>query len=75
MLNRFPRGIRGFGKFFVDMQRERHAADYDPGAYFSRSDVMQMIEETARNITRFNGVAVKDRRAFAVYVLFNLRQD
>ena len=75
MLNRFPREIRSFGKLFVDMQRERHAADYNPDARFSRSDVMQMIEETARNITRFNRVAVKDKRAFAVYVLFNLRQD
>lgn len=75
MLNRFPPRIQEFGKLFVIMQRKRHTADYDPDARFLRSDVIQLIEETARTITRFNGVIAKDKRAFAVYVLFNLRQD
>ena len=60
---------------FIGMQRERHAADYDPDARFSRSDIMQFIEETTKAIDRFNRVAIRDRRAFAVYVLFNLRRD
>ena len=75
MLNRFPGEIQSFGRLFVGMQRKRHAADYDPDARFSRSDVLQFIEETDDTINRFNRVAIKDRRAFAVYVLFNLRQD
>ncbi len=60
---------------FIGMQRERHSADYNPDARFSRSDVIQMVEEVTEAIIRFNRAAVKDRRAFAVYVLFNLRQD
>ncbi|MCY4653359.1 MAG: hypothetical protein OXC95_09375 [Dehalococcoidia bacterium] len=75
MLNRFPEEIQDFGRLFVGMQRGRHAADYDPDARFSRSDVLQFIEEAAGTITRFNRVAIRDRRAFAVYVLFSLRQD
>ena len=74
-MNKFPEEIQDFGRLFIGMQRERHSADYNPDARFSRSDVMQFIEETEETITRFNGVAIKDRRAFAVYVLFNLRQD
>ena len=75
MLNEFPQRIQRFAEKFVEMQRERHAADYDPGAHFSRSDVIQWIEETSVTIARFNRVPVKDRRAFAVYVLFRNRQD
>ena len=75
MLSKFPPEIEDFGQRFITMQRERHAADYDPQAVFSRDRVIQLIEETARTIARFNGVAAQDRRAFAVYVLFNLRQD
>ena len=75
MLNRFPEEIQDFGRLFVGVQRERHSADYNPDARFSRSDVIQMVEETAGTIARFNRDAIRDRRAFAVYVLFNLRQD
>ena len=74
-MNRFPEEIQDFGRLFVGMQRKRHAADYDPDARFFRSDVLQFIEETNDTINRFNEVAIRDRRAFAVYVLFNLRQD
>lgn len=75
MLNEFPLRIRQFAEKFVEMQRERHTADYDPRAYFSRSDVIQWIQETGGIITRFNKVTARDKRAFAVYVLFNLRRD
>ena len=57
------------------MQRVRHLADYDPLEQFSRSDVFQLLEETKTAITEFRQVDRSDRRAFAVFVLFDLRRD
>ena len=74
-MNKFPDAIRKFGESFADMQRQRHAADYDPEAIFSRSDVLQLIDETDKTITQFENATTRDRRAFAIYVLFKLRSN
>ena len=58
---------------FADMQTKRHGADYDPDAAFSKPDVVQGINEAEDTIRRFRRVPVKDRRAFAVYLLFDIR--
>ena len=71
----FPQGIQDFADQFVRMQGERHLADYDPLEQFSRSDTSQLIEETKTAITEFRQVDRSDRRAFAVFVLFDLRRD
>jgi len=55
------------------MQAQRHMADYDPMEQFSRSSVAQLLEETKSAITEFETVDNDDRRAFAVFVLFDLR--
>ena len=55
------------------MQTKRHGADYDPDAAFSKPDVVQGISEAEDTIRRFRRVPVKDRRAFAVYLLFDIR--
>ena len=75
VLRLFPREIQGFAEQFVKMQRARHLADYDPLEQFSRSDVFQLLEETKTAITEFQQVDRSDRRAFAVFVLFDLRRD
>ena len=74
-LGRFPPEIQDFGRLFVTMQRERHIADYDPDAAFSRGDVLSLIDETENVIIRFEEADGRDRRAFAVFVLFRLRPD
>ncbi len=71
----FPSPIREFGEWFVEMQRHRHFADYDPDADFSRSQVQYLIYETDRVIVGLNDVEIRDLRAFAVYVLFRNRRD
>ena len=71
----FPAGIRDFARQFVKMQEVRHKADYDPFEPFTRSGVTQLIEETKTAITDFENVPSRDRRAFAVFVLFKLRRD
>ena len=55
------------------MQKKRHGADYDPDAAFSKPDVIQGISEAEDVIRRFRHVRVKNRRAFAVYLLFDIR--
>ena len=72
---RFPDEIQDFAERFVDMQQKRHEADYDPDATFSKSDVIQDITDAEDVIRCFNSVPVRDRRAFAVYVLLPLRTD
>ena len=70
LLGRFPPEIQDFGELFIYMQRRRHTsfADYDPDANFSRSDVVQFIDETESVIAGFENVEARDRRAFAVFV-------
>lgn len=75
MISRFPGEIRDFASQFVRMQKERHRADYAPDGVFSKRDVLVYITETEDHIRRFNRVPVKDRRAFAVYVLLDIRGD
>jgi len=74
IISRFPDEIQDFAKKFVDMQEKRHKADYDPEAAFSKLTVRRDIELVTRRIEVFGRIALKDRRAFAVYVLLNLRQ-
>ena len=55
------------------MQKKRHSADYDPAAAFSKLEVIQDIDETENVILQFPQASRKDRRAFAIYLLFKIR--
>ena len=74
MIGIFPQDIQSFAAQFVDMQSQRHDADYKPSAQFSKSEVLRLINESEIRITAFENKSADDRRAFAVYVLFDLRQ-
>ena len=69
----FPREIQDFGQFFVDLQLQRHRADYDPAASFDRATVIQLVAEAERHIIGLENAAAADRRDFAIYVLFRDR--
>ena len=73
ILKQFPREIEDFGNAFVAMQKKRHAADYDPTDVYYKSAVLQDIQDTETVIKNFAGASVKDRRAFAAFVLFKRR--
>ena len=75
MITKFPQEIQKFADHFVTMQAQRHMADYDPFEQFSRSIVAQLLEETKSTIADFEKVDSDDRRAFAVFVLFDLRRN
>ena len=74
-MNMFGAEIRHFGQLFVFLQSQRHSADYDPYARFSRPNVMRLIETTGEAIARFENAAAADRRSFAIHVLLRLRRD
>ena len=55
------------------MQPKRERADYDPSETLEQPSVILDIEETEQRIHEFRQAPERDRRAFAVYVLLNLR--
>ena len=75
MLSRFPLDIQSFAEHLVEMQRYRQYADYAPVTDLDRFRVSRLVGETERIINLFNGLRVRDRRAFAIYVLFRTRRD
>ena len=56
------------------MQRKRHIADYDPEGRWNKSEVAEDIDDAANIIDRFEQAPIRDRRAFAVYVLLQSRK-
>jgi hypothetical protein len=58
---------------FVDMQHKRHMADYDPFGRWHKSEVAEDIDTAAEIVVQFEQAPVRDRRAFAVYVLLQSR--
>ena len=57
------------------MQQNRHRADYDPTAGFSKAAAIQHIEEAMAAITELGLASRRDRRAFAIYVMLLIRND
>ena len=75
MMQKFPAEIQDFAGKFVLMQQKRHRADYDPEASYDKDTVLQDIIAVAEAIAKLRQAPVKDRRAFAVYLLFPLRNN
>jgi hypothetical protein len=55
------------------LQEERHRADYNPAARFSRAEVIALIDEAGAAIRSLHSAPKPDRRAFAALVLFRRR--
>lgn len=75
IIQRFPVEIQGFAQQFVRMQGKRADADYAPSLTLIQADVIADIEHTEQYIAQFNAAPERDRRAFAVYILLNLRNN
>lgn len=73
-IRKFPAEIQDFATAFVLAQSRRHEADYAPRPRFDKAYALQAVDEAERAIRRFRQAPVKDRRAFAVYVLLELRR-
>ena len=72
-IRRFPSQIGRFANQFANMQEKRERADYDPVGTFQQSPVIEDINLSEHAIAQFRQAPERDRRAFAVYVLLNLR--
>ena len=75
VLSRFPRQVQEFAELFVDIQHHRQEADYNPDARFSRSDVLVFIDQAKKVLSEFADTDARDQQAFAVHVLFRVRQS
>ena len=69
----FPHGIQDFGNSFVDMQKLRHTADYDPDAQFTRLQVLEIIIAAEDAIAALDGADREAKHAFAIYILLRQR--
>ena len=67
--------MQEFAGLFVAMQRQRQNADYDPDVQFFRSNIQGFIDLAKEAISEFGDTDARDQRAFAVYVLFRVRQS
>jgi len=72
-LAHFPQEIQDFANAFVTLQEKRHKADYDPYEKTKKSTVLADISTAHTAIEGFEGRNLKDRRAFAAFVLFKQR--
>lgn len=70
----FPQEIQDFANTFVTMQQKRHAADYDPMAVATKSEVLVDIGLVEKVIRDFQDADIKDRRGFAAFVIFKERK-
>lgn len=70
----FPSEIRNFADEFVKMQEKRHEADYDPASRFKLNDVVVAIDAAELAIQQLMNCRIKDRRAFAAWVLMPERK-
>lgn len=75
IIRKFPQDIEDFANAFVSLQEKRHSADYDPFSQFTKQEVRSDIAATRNTIERFRSTPVRDRRAFAAFVLFKSRSD
>ncbi len=74
-ITKFPQQIQDFANCFAAMQEKRHRADYDPLQKVKKSEVLLDIGQAADVMDRLDDAPVKDRRAFAAFVLFKTRQN
>ena len=71
----FPREVREFADTFIDLQSERHTADYNPSPTFTVSGALRTIDQARQAILRFAGTSLEIRRNLATYILFGNRPE
>ncbi len=71
---RFHGSIKIVARNFVELQKSRHLADYDPQVRFTKSDALQAIELAVTATVVFDGGApAEDRRNFLLCMLIRPR--
>lgn len=70
----FPDAIKNFAAAFVSLQELRHRADYDPLHSFTKSEVLNFVDTARSAVSDIEKVNLRDRRAFAVWILLGQRE-
>ena len=65
----FSGPIRRFAITFVDLQGQRHSADYDPDASFNPHEVQQLVSDTQDAIAQFSAASQDERRLLSAYLV------
>ena len=69
----FPPAIQEFGDTFVEMQGNRHDADYNPHKRFTKSSVVSAVDNANQRIAGFKDAGREDLRALALCIFFKPR--
>ena len=67
--------IRRLTNLLPELRGRRHAADYDPAARFTKSEVLRDIAATEAVLDAFDSSSNDDQRELAVLLLFRERPD
>ena len=74
----FPSEIGTLAELFVDQQHKRERADYDPEppeGHWTKSEVEEGVDRATDAIDGFYAAPLRDRQAFAVFVLMKNRNS
>jgi hypothetical protein len=69
----FSNPVKAFAEQFVEMQKKRHAADYDPHVLMSIGAVVVDVYVVGFVIDQFSRIPDAHLRDFAIYMLFRDR--
>ena len=69
----FPLEIRSFAGRFLHLQQNRHTADYDPDAQFTRFQVLDFIRMAEDSIVALDSADREAKHSFAIYILLRQR--
>ncbi len=59
-----PPGVRQIARTFVEAQEQRHLADYDRSARFTRAEVFSLIQKVDQAITAFGTISTPPETQF-----------
>ncbi|MBE9475930.1 MAG: hypothetical protein IME92_02220 [Proteobacteria bacterium] len=65
----FPPSLVKFANAIVDLQNERHKADYDENRSFNLLEVLAIIAKADHAIKSYNRTEKRHRLAFAVWII------
>ena len=59
-----PPDLRNVARAFVELQEQRHAADYDLSQRFTRADVLALVRQAEHALTHFDAVGSRTLKRF-----------
>jgi uncharacterized protein (UPF0332 family) len=70
---KFPQPIKDCADAFVELQKQRHDADYDPYHRVTRLEALAAVTRAKEAVKNLQKSSLNDRKAFAVQVLIKKR--